>query len=492
MIHYIIKYFVTIPRNNLTKTISILLLLAASSSSLAQETLFQAIEHAKIYKQSERHFTPFELVTGTSKSQIDTTIVSGKLTRTSYIIPVEFEPSNIVNNYKHQLTELGAEILFECQHGSCNNVKEIQKTIKPLNHIPKSNPALISAKVQLKNKLIYVSAMSVNWQKEASLQLDIIEMIDEPLNLISVNKSYLSSAIEHKTFKDNTHKDESNSSDHPMLARLPGAYIQDYQQYDFGQTKVFSDVIKGQHKVISLEGRITDINYQLPRTYSEYEVNANYHAALTELGFIKTYGCTSTHCGKSRHIKKRIDSLAHIGSDESQFYTLYTLSRPEGNVYAMTYIIGFESGLWTEVKLIEETALINDRVSIDLDALSDKLAQTGHVALDGLLFKFDSDEMLPEAKAVIDVVAQYLTAHPQQQFYVIGHTDDQGKQSYNQVLSDKRAQAVVKQLTQNHGIAKKQLTAKGVGEYSPIGNNTNDVGKKQNRRVELVLRSDSK
>jgi len=58
------------------------------------------------------------------------------------------------------------------------------------------------------------------------------------------------------------------------------------------------------------------------------------------------------------------------------------------------------------------------------------------------------------------------------------------------VLSDKRAKTVVKQLTSAHQIPKSQLTAKGIGEYSPVANNSNEAGQTLNRRVELVLRSD--
>jgi len=279
------------------------------------------------------------------------------------------------------------------------------KQLKPLNSIPTNSPALLSAKIQLAKKLVYLSAFSTNWEKMAMLQLDIIEVIPEPLDLITVNSTHLGAEVVQKTFEDMSHKDTRNSSDHPMIARPPGAYIHDYQQYDFGQTAVFTSVKNGQHSVEQLEGKITDINYSLPRTYSEYEVNANYDAALLKLGFMPRFNCQGQACGKPRHIEKRTKTLAHIGYANHQFYILYTLNRPEGNIHAMTYIIGFEGGLWGEIKLVEETQLIDDRVGIDLDGLTDKIAQTGHVALDGLLFKFDSDEMLPEAKAVVEVVA---------------------------------------------------------------------------------------
>ena len=473
-------------------TIFIATMLMLTNQAIAEQSLFNPINEAKINKQSKRHFNEYGLVSSIKNSKTSTLNVKGKLSRISYRIPISYEPSHIINSYKQQFHDIGGELIFECLHASCGNVKTLYRTLKPLNTIPSQAAAMFTGKVQLDKKLVYVSAFSANWHKEVALQLDIIEVIPEPLDLVSVNPSYLSSEVKQKDFKDLQHKDFQNASDHPMLARLPGAYIHDYEQYNFGQTTVFTAVNKGQHIIKQLEGKITDINYRLPRVYSEYEVNANYHSALIKLGFTQTFSCKGNACGKSRHIHNRIKSLAHNGFDENQFYGLYQLTRPEGNVYAMTYIIGFPGALWGEIKIVEETQLINDRVSIDLEGLTDKIAQTGHVALDGLLFKFDSDEMLAEANSVIDVVATYLKAQPKQRFYVIGHTDDQGKQSYNQGLSDRRAKAVVKQLTTVHNIPKSQLMAKGVGEYAPVANNNNEAGQKLNRRVELVLRSDSK
>lgn len=109
-----------------------------------------------------------------------------------------------------------------------------------------------------------------------------------------------------------------------------------------------------------------------------------------------------------------------------------------------------------------------------------------------MLFEYDSDRMLPESDDVLETLATYLKQHQDWQFYVVGHTDDKGTQPYNEKLATKRATAVVSALTKQFKIPRKQLAAQGVGEYSPVANNQNEDGRKQNRRVELVLRSDSK
>ncbi|WP_282178030.1 OmpA family protein [Vibrio nereis] len=472
--------------------LALALSLGIGHQALAEELPFSPLPDSKVAERLTRHYSPFELITGIDNGRYTTQRFAGQLKRINYKLPASYLAGHAVNNYKAQIEKLGGSILFECLEKACGDDRRLSKQVKPLNAIADQTPALLTAKLPLAKKQLYLSIYAANWHRGASLQLDIIEIIDEPLDLLSTNQAYLASDVTQTQFKDRRDKDIQGASDHPMIDRLPGAYIQDYLQQGFGQTVVFDGVDKTQHQLVTLEGKITDIGYKLPRRYSEFEVDANYKAALEKLGFVRSFHCQGLACGKTRLIQRRINTLIHIGKDEDQYYSLYRLDRPEGAVHVMVFITGFINGLWGELRVVEETKLVDDRVVIDLEGLTDKIAQNGHVALDGLLFKFDSDEMLPEADEVITTLATYLTTHPKQRFYVVGHTDDQGKQSYNQVLSERRAKAVVKALTSEHKISSKQLTAKGIGEYVPVANNFDESGRKLNRRVELVLRSDVK
>ncbi|WP_434927136.1 DUF4892 domain-containing protein [Shewanella sp. HL-SH2] len=351
---------------------------------------------------------------------------------------------------------------------------------------------MITAKIQLAQKQLYVSVYAMNWKRAAHVQLDIIEVIEEPLDLLNINQAYLGTDIIQKNFADLSHKDQKNTKDHPMLTRIPGAYIDEYQQVEFGETSLVTGILDKQHQVKTYQGRITDIGYTLPRGYSEFEVDANYQNALKQLGFIEQFSCLAKACGKTSQLYNHMKLLKSNGMDDSQRYRLYQLQRPQGNVQVMTFVIGYNNGLSAEIRIIEQTDLNDKRVAIDLEGLTNKLAETGHVALEGLIFKFDSDELEAETIDVIKVVAQYLQSHPKQQFYVIGHTDDQGSQAYNYTLSEKRAAAVKSILQQQFSIPESQLEAKGIGEYAPVANNLNEAGRHKNRRVELVLRSDVK
>ena len=462
---------------------------AMNAYSATTQELFSEPKDVKEVKNELRHFTPVQLITSIEDNKIISKEVKGKLIRTNYELPPSYTPAHLINNYKNQLKALNTNILFECEQASCGNEDKLVKFIKPLNDISDGSPSLITAYITLPKKQVYVSIYAAGRKRATNLEIDIIEVIEEPLDLVTTDQNYLSQEVSEITVKDNSQKDTKNSADHPMLSRIPGAYIQKYITHGFNQASV---LVGDNYKTMELEGKITDIAYILPRTYSEFEINTNYQHALTKLGFTEVYACLGNSCGDDSKLERKIALLATIGFDENQFYRLYKLDRAEGNVYAMVYVIGFPGQLSAEIRIIEETTLNNNRVGIDLQGLTDEIAKTGHVALDGLLFKYDSDELLPEAYPIVEVVAQYLQTHPKQLFYVVGHSDDQGSQAYNQTLSEKRATAIKTRLIKQFSISAQQVEAKGVGEYSPIANNLDENGQKQNRRVELVIRSDNK
>lgn len=81
---------------------------------------------------------------------------------------------------------------------------------------------------------------------------------------------------------------------------------------------------------------------------------------------------------------------------------------------------------------------------------------------------------------------EYLESHPNTIISCIGHTDNQGNESSNQKLSEKRAKEVAQYLME-FGINKKQIEFIGFGEIAPIATNSSELGREQNRRVEVKL-----
>jgi len=113
------------------------------------------------------------------------------------------------------------------------------------------------------------------------------------------------------------------------------------------------------------------------------------------------------------------------------------------------------------------------------------LAATGRVRLNGILFDSDAATIRAESRAVLDEVAKLLAAEPSWKLLIEGHTDAQGEEAHNQRLSETRAAAVRDALV-GRGVSAARLRAVGFGESRPVSDNATEVGRAQNRRVELV------
>jgi len=95
-------------------------------------------------------------------------------------------------------------------------------------------------------------------------------------------------------------------------------------------------------------------------------------------------------------------------------------------------------------------------------------------------------ELGPEAKARLTRLAALLKQRPKQTLVIEGYTDDSGRDLDNLALSQRRAEAVKAWLVEA-GIDAPRLTPLGRGENSPVGDNKTEAGRRQNRRVELLL-----
>ena len=113
-------------------------------------------------------------------------------------------------------------------------------------------------------------------------------------------------------------------------------------------------------------------------------------------------------------------------------------------------------------------------------------ASAGHVALYGILFDFDRDEVKPESAPTLAEIATLLRNDPALRLAVVGHTDAQGGADYNLDLSRRRADHVVAALVRGHGIDASRLQARGAGAGEPVASNDSEDGRAKNRRVELV------
>jgi peptidoglycan-associated lipoprotein len=99
-------------------------------------------------------------------------------------------------------------------------------------------------------------------------------------------------------------------------------------------------------------------------------------------------------------------------------------------------------------------------------------------------FDFDQSEIRPDARAVLEAHANYLTANPAP-LRLEGHADERGSREYNLALGERRAEAVRRTLT-ILGISDAAMTTLTYGEERPIDPGHNEGAWQLNRRVELI------
>ena len=102
-------------------------------------------------------------------------------------------------------------------------------------------------------------------------------------------------------------------------------------------------------------------------------------------------------------------------------------------------------------------------------------------------FDFDSATLNPEGQSELSGIAADLRAHANYMAVLVGYTDSTGDDEYNAALAQRRAAAVQRQLATDLGTEIVRVAYVGLGEIQPVADNESSDGRKQNRRVEVVV-----
>ena len=127
----------------------------------------------------------------------------------------------------------------------------------------------------------------------------------------------------------------------------------------------------------------------------------------------------------------------------------------------------------------------------ELKDLKAKRTDRGVVlTLGDVLFDTGKATLKPGAYQTIDRLAEMLKEVPGRKVQIEGHTDNTGSDETNQLLSQRRADAVAAALMQR-GVSSDQISATGKGEGYPVASNNSATGRQQNRRVEMIFTDSS-
>ncbi|MEL6941622.1 MAG: OmpA family protein [Bacteroidota bacterium] len=133
----------------------------------------------------------------------------------------------------------------------------------------------------------------------------------------------------------------------------------------------------------------------------------------------------------------------------------------------------------------EEAGKIENR-GCPVKEISEADKETLAFAAKNIQFESNSSYLKTGSSNILDQVADILQRYPDYNVNIDGYTDNVGKDSYNQWLSEKRAERCYNYLA-DKGIATSRMQYKGYGEENPIADNNTAAGRVLNRRVEFNL-----
>jgi outer membrane protein OmpA-like peptidoglycan-associated protein/opacity protein-like surface antigen len=120
--------------------------------------------------------------------------------------------------------------------------------------------------------------------------------------------------------------------------------------------------------------------------------------------------------------------------------------------------------------------------------IAKEVVEKVNYAAKNVFFATGSYQLLPKSFAALNAVVTLLKADETLMIDIDGHTDAQGSEESNQVLSDNRAGAVKNYLV-SKGIDASRLKSAGYGELKPVADNTTAAGRAKNRRTEMTVRN---
>ncbi|WP_144211116.1 OmpA family protein [Shewanella donghaensis] len=445
---------------------------------------------------------PVNVVPGTEDTELIEVI--GKITAHGYLLEGNKSTLEVGLNYKQVIEKLGAELLIDCVDKLCG--------YQPLDFYWQSwanynslvvddndddTRFLVAKRATDKGDIYYQWIITNVYDGIIGIEQTIIEPEALLLDQVSVNRN-ISVQVEQTVLKA-AREDIEGSHDHPVISRYQGAYITDYRQREFEKVFIPTGVAVNQvAPVITVEGKGTTIGYNLSNSQSSLQIYQNYLSALKAAGFDILFTCNLATCGHAL-----LDDLYTSDANKFRFHPVETNNDPDSDFRlisaklttankAIFLLVAIEGALTSNdinkivVDIVEKSEMNTAKVTIDPQYLNDEITQKGRVVLHGLNFAFNKSQLLPSSTASLAAITEYLTLHPKQQFYVVGHTDNVGSYEINTQLSKARAQTVIEELI-SLKIDKSRLTPIGIGPVSPKIANSSDANKAENRRVELVL-----
>ncbi|MCF8067336.1 MAG: OmpA family protein [Desulfobacterales bacterium] len=255
--------------------------------------------------------------------------------------------------------------------------------------------------------------------------------------------------------------------EHPMIRPFPGSVLAEnmskYQKFNVYEFYYMNKQTNKREKK-KVSGEYYYLLYEV-RTSSGSRVQD-----MANVEFFENYKAAAIEKGGETVFEDRDQLVFTIPRDDGgRSWCRVTLNAGMGQQYL---VIIDEKGLETSM-------------TFGPKELKEALDKDGKVLLYGILFDLDEATLKIESVKQLQHMVSLMITYPELNIEIQGHTDNQGADTYNMELSQKRAQTVCAYL-ELFGILPDRLLAVGYGETRPVAGNDTEEGRAKNRRVELV------
>ncbi len=299
--------------------------------------------------------------------------------------------------------------------------------------------------------------------------------------------------------------DIEGSKDYPTISRFEGAIIEFYKETKWGSYKlpVSEKGTIDWDKPMSLEGKVTRIQYSVNKENNPEFVMHNYKTAFKSSGYDIMIAIANEELGVTDrphtwHAKyyesdgyyqclNNIKFGIGIGFPTWQNNHSFIVARGHDagkDIYTVIYTIATDNYTLITQDVIEVEAVQTGLVSVD--NISTDITKKGHIAIYGIHFETGKSVLKPESTGALKTIADYINSNTNKKFYIVGHTDNVGTFESNTTLSEERAKSVIAELTTKYNVNSEQLKAYGVASLVPVFSNITEEGRTKNRRVEIV------
>ena len=233
--------------------------------------------------------------------------------------------------------------------------------------------------------------------------------------------------------------------------------------------------------VAGLENRIRRDETTLEDILLDWEASIRTLAALYDLPVNFDYGeeraITQIHARTAELLKTQKELESTLADRQAQ---LDTLIQETASMERLSKLVAEQERQKARFQRVE--ALFEPDEAIVLRS------QNGIILrMIGLNFELGSSTLEPSHTPILASLTRAISEFPESAIVIEGHTDAFGSDTDNLVLSQKRADALLQYLLDNTPISPANMTALGYGEARPVANNETEAGRKQNRRIDVVI-----